>query len=274
MAGGDSPARGPHAYELTNGLEYILKTASPSSGRITANDVCGMGLLYDHACATLFLAEVYGMCRGDDDELMTRIREALVRACGYCERNQNKDGGWGLDNRSDIAVTAMTWLALRSAHNAGIQIRKADMARLKGFLGKCRIPQGGFSQFAGGQSEGQALYPTSAGLRILLGMGAAEEGEVERCAKVLLRKTLGDEYGGRISEWDYCGVFFAVQAAMHEGADFWASYFPKTRDHLVRIQNGDGSWTIEYCLSCRAYATALACIVLQTPNRLLPMFQL
>lgn len=276
MADGDSPARGLHADAIRRGLDWVLKTQA-QSGRITAHDSCGIGLVYEHACATIFLAEVHGTCRGDDDGLMQAVREALARAVAYVEEEQNADGGWGAapkDGRSDIAVSASCWLALRCAHNAGIQIRKANMEKLKGFLAKCRIPQGGFSQFAGGQSQGVGLYPTSAGIRILLGLGAADKAEVERCAKVILRKQLGEDYGGRISEWDYCGVFFAVQAALHEGGDFWETYFPKTRDHLVKIQNGDGSWTIEYCLSCRAYATALACITLETPNRLLPLFQL
>ncbi len=271
MAGGDSPARGPHSDAVRGGLNFLLRTASPS-GRITANDVCGIGLLYDHACATLFLAEVYGMCSGDDDDLMATIRKTLERAITYLEKLQNPDGGWGTE-RSDIAVTAMCWLALRSAHNAGLQMKKADMKKLRAFVASCRIKEGGFMQ-SPGQGDEQGLYPTSAGMRILLGMGEAEPAEVERCGKLIMKKQLGEEYGGRISEWDYCGVFFAVQAMMHDGGDLWQAYFAKTRDYLVRIQNGDGSWTIEYCLSCRAYATALACIVLQTPNRLLPMFQL
>jgi hypothetical protein len=85
---------------------------------------------------------------------------------------------------------------------------------------------------------------------------------------------LGQDYGGKISEWDYCGAFYAVQAMMHEGDKYWRKWWPKFRDHLIKIQNEDGSWTIEYCLCCRAYATALSLLVLQAPKRLLPLFQL
>ena len=118
------------------------------------------------------------------------------------------------------------------------------------------------------------FYPTTAGLRILHGIGKGDLKEVEKGMELLLVKKLGDDYRGRISEWDYCGAFYAVQAMMHEGDKFWKKWWPRFRDHLVRIQNPDGSWTIEYCLCCRAYATALSVLVLQAPQRLLPLFQL
>ena len=101
-----------------------------------------------------------------------------------------------------------------------------------------------------------------------------KEALLEKGAEVLLKKQMGQDYGGQISEWDYCGAFFAVQAMMHEGEKYWKKWWPKFRDHLVKIQNADGSWTIQYCLCCRAYATALSVIVLQAPKRLLPLFQL
>ena len=65
-----------------------------------------------------------------------------------------------------------------------------------------------------------------------------------------------------------------IAALLHENGGQWARWFPKVRDHLVRIQNADGSWSIEYCLCCQAYATALSVLVLETPGRLLPVSQL
>ena len=54
----------------------------------------------------------------------------------------------------------------------------------------------------------------------------------------------------------------------------WKTWYPKMRDHLLKIQNRDGSWTVEYCECCKAYATALAVLSLQAPKKLLPIFQL
>jgi hypothetical protein len=181
----------------------------------------------------------------------------------------------GRASQSDIAITCSVWMALRAAHNAGITIENARMDKVEAFVLKCAEPRGGFRQMpeiAGG--GGQMFYPTSAGLRILHGIGRGDLKEVERGMELLLTKKLGDDYRNRTTEWDYCGAFFAVQAMMHEGDTFWRKWWPRMRDQLVRIQNPDGSWTIEYCTCCRAYATALSVLVLQAPQRLLPIFQL
>ncbi len=166
-------------------------------------------------------------------------------------------------------------MALRSAHNSGITIAGANVERVEKFVKACARPGAGFVQcpemHRGG---GQMFYPTSAGLRVMFGTGRGGAKEVEDGLKLLLTKRLGQDYEGKISEWDYCGGFFAVQALLHENGAAWRKWYPQLRDHLLRIQNADGSWTIEYCLCCRAYATALALLILQAPARLLPIFQL
>lgn len=268
MAGGSTPDRGPHKDAIRRGLDYTLSMAS-RSGMITAYDTTGMGLLYDHACATLFLAEVYATTQDPDDEL----RRKLSRAVRYIARGQNPDGGWGVQG-SDVATTASMWVALRAAHNAGLTIHGPTMDKVEKFVRECSQPTGGFGQspqVRGG--GGHLFYPTSAALRILYGMGR-DDAAVAKGTELILSRTLGQEYGGRISEWDYCGAFYATQALLQEHGAYWGRWFPTVRDHLVRIQNADGSWTIEYCLCCQAYATALSCLVLQTPGRLLPVFQL
>jgi hypothetical protein len=275
LASGSTPSDGPHATEIQRAIDRMIRIQS-ASGQITRFDSTGMGIFYDHSCATLALAEVYGMRRTGDD--MDYVRQALEAAVRYMYGVQNRDGGWGPQGNaspSDLAITCNVWMALRAAHNAGILIQSASMVKVEDFVHKCVEPAGGFTQHPGVRGGGgQMFYPTSAGLRILQGIGKGDLKEVERGMEVLLRKRLGQDYNGQISEWDYCGAFFAVQAMMHEGDRFWKKWWPKFRDHLVQIQNPDGSWTIQYCLCCRAYATALSVIVLQAPKRLLPLFQL
>ncbi|NDE64156.1 MAG: prenyltransferase, partial [Chlamydiae bacterium] len=47
-------------------------------------------------------------------------------------------------------------------------------------------------------------------------------------------------------------------------------WFPYIRDELITRQRPDGSWFDQVC---GHYATAMACLVLQTPNNYLPIFQ-
>jgi prenyltransferase beta subunit len=274
-ASGSTPREGEHKEIIQKSLAKLLQIQS-TSGMITRYDSTGIGIFYDHSCATLALAELHGMQKdpGDGDDLAAGLRKAIA----YLYAKQNRDGGWdaaGCGSDSDLAITCSVWMALRSAHNAGMTIANAKVEKVEAFVKKCAEPSGGFNQYptvrGGG---GRMFYPTAAGLRIMYGMGKGELAEVEKGVKLLLTRKLGDDYGGQISEWDYCGGFYAVQALLHENGPAWKKWYPQLRDHLVRIQNADGSWTIQYCLCCRAYATALALLMLQAPKRLLPIFQL
>lgn len=275
LSSGSTPSMGEFAPQIRKAIDKMISLQTPS-GQITRFDSTGMGIFYDHSCATLALAEVYGMRRSTDE--LDDVRTALESAVRFMYTVQNTDGGWGpkgLGSESDIAITCAVWMALRAAHNAGITIENARMEKVEEFVMKCAESRGGFSQAPSVRGGGgQMFYPTTAGLRILHGMGKGDLKEVEKGMELLLTKKPGDDYRGRISEWDYCGAFFAVQAMMHEGDKYWKKWWPRFRDHLVKIQNADGSWTIEYCLCCRAYATALSVLVLQAPQRLLPIFQL
>lgn len=275
LASDSTYTRGRYSEAIRKAVDKLIAIQS-KNGQITRFDSTGMGIYYDHSCATLALAEVYGT-RGDREDL-DEVRAALESAAEFIYSIQNEDGGWsaqGSGGASDLAITCNVWMALRATHNAGITIRDANMAKVETFVKNCALPNGGFTMqpnVSGG--GGHMFYPTSAGLRILYGLGRGDAEQIEKGSAALLKMKLGQDYGGKISEWDYCGAFYAVQAMMHEGDKFWRKWWPGFRDRLVKIQNEDGSWTIEYCLCCRAYATALSLLVLQAPKRLLPLFQL
>jgi len=54
------------------------------------------------------------------------------------------------------------------------------------------------------------------------------------------------------------------------GDERWSAWWPAIRDDLLDKQAEDGSWRGQ---AGREYGTAMALIVLQIPNRLLPIFQ-
>jgi len=55
------------------------------------------------------------------------------------------------------------------------------------------------------------------------------------------------------------------------GGDWWRSWWPRIRDELVTSQSPDGGWA-DFTVG-PAYGTAMSLIVLQMPNRYLPIFQ-
>jgi hypothetical protein len=54
------------------------------------------------------------------------------------------------------------------------------------------------------------------------------------------------------------------------GGQDWTSWYATVRDELLAHQLPGGSWQEHFC---EEYATAMALLVLQMPNNLLPIFQ-
>ena len=279
LANGSTPANGPYSKEISGAIEWAMKKQKKPTGVIsTGMDVTGIGVFFEHAAATLFLAEAYGMMPTTQDEMGFNkdLRLCLETAVQYLDKQQGDDGGWSANGRgsaSDIAITSCVYSALRSAHNAGITVDKANLDKIDAFVDKCKIAGGGFQQYPTGGGRGM-FYPSSAGLRMKLGLGHGNQEHVIKTMELIVKHQIASEYGGQISEWDYLAAFYATQALIQENGPQWRKWYPKIRDYLIKKQNGDGSWTVEYCMSCRAYATTLALLVLEAPQRVLPMWQL
>ena len=64
---------------------------------------------------------------------------------------------------------------------------------------------------------------------------------------------------------------YASQAFYQAGDKYWDSYFPQTRDQLIGMQNGNGSWDGDGVGP--VYGTAIGAIILQLPYKFLPIYQ-
>src|SRR5438445_770650 len=68
----------------------------------------------------------------------------------------------------------------------------------------------------------------------------------------------------------FYGNYYAVQAMFLAGGDFWGEFYPAIRDQLVARQDkSTGCWNGE---AGQEYASAMALIILQMPNRYLPVY--
>ena len=77
--------------------------------------------MYGHGFATLFLGEVYGMT-GDET-----VKEKLQKAVRLIQKTQNSEGGWRyqpVPYDADISVTICQIMALARARDAGIKVEK------------------------------------------------------------------------------------------------------------------------------------------------------
>src|SRR5690606_26700963 len=100
--------------------------------------------------------------------------------------------------------------------------------------------------------------------------GVSEGEAVENGLKYLQRYTPGRSRSG--INYYYYGHYYAVQAMFLAGGNHWAEWFPAIREEILGQQNPDGSWPGKEVAQHPEYGTAMALIILQMPNRYLPVF--
>jgi hypothetical protein len=268
MAAGNLPGRGKYGQHVARCVDYLVSTAQ-ESGLLSSEQA--HGVMYSHGFAALFLAEVYGMT-GDE-----RVREVLQRAIRLIQKTQNDQGGWRyqpVPHDADISVTICQVMALRAARDAGIKVEKDVIDRAIEYVRQCQNADGGFSYMLTGQrGDGGSAFPRSAaGVCALYYAGVFEGDELRKGLDYLMGFLPAAAPGERnigMAHY-YYGHYYAAQAMFLAGGDYWARWYPAIRDELIRRQDRKtGAWPVEIS---EDYANACALIVLQMPNRYLPVF--
>lgn len=257
---GSVPGRGRYARQVQGCLDFILRSTAAQSGLIAAET--SYGPMYGHGFATLFLAEMYGMAPNAD------LREKLRKAVLLIVRTQNDQGGWRyhpVKADADISVTICQIMALRAARNAGIDVPKSTIDRAIRYVRGSQNGDGGFRYML--DSTGSMFARSAAGVAALFYAGVYDSREIEHGLAYLEKFTPGKT---QEQTHYYYGHYYAVQAMFFAGGRHWENWWPAIRDELLSKQTDDGSWTGE---GGTEYGTAMALIILQMPNRLMPIFQ-
>ena len=261
MSDGNLPGRGLYGPQVEKGLNFILANAQETG--LIAGDV-SQGPMYGHGYAMLFLGEIYGMT-GD-----RRVREALVKAVRLTVGTQNAEGGWRyhpVPFDADISVTITQIMGLRSARNAGLSVPKETIDKAIVYVRQCQNPtDGGFRYML--NAGGSAFPRSAAGVASLYYAGVYEDNAIKKGLDYLLlqRPDAANRGGGHY----HYGQYYAVQAMFLAGGRYWSQWFPAVRKELLGQQQANGSWASEHG---DEYGTAMSLIVLEIPDRFLPIFQ-
>ncbi len=276
MEGGNLPGRGQYGVNVQKCVDAIL-TRAQESGLLVAEQV--HPLMYSHGFATLFLGEVYGMT-GDE-----KVKDKLQAAVRLIEKTQNPQGGWRyqpVPYDADLSVTICEIMGLRAARDAGIKVEKDVIDKAIKYVRDSQNPDGGFSYqlngFGGGPGgSGSAVPRSAAGVAALYYSGVFEGDDIKRGLDYVNRykpgRDMPDFGGGRMgmnAQHYYYGQYYAVQAMFLAGNEYWPVSSPAIRDELIARQDKTtGGWSGEVNDD---YCTAMALIILQIPNRYLPVF--
>jgi hypothetical protein len=265
MESGSLPNRGKYGPNVQKCVDAIL-AASQESGLLVSEQA--HAVMYSHGFATLFLAEVYGMT-GDE-----QVKEKLQKAVRLIQKTQNPQGGWRYQPvpfDADISVTICQVMALRAARDAGIKVEKDVIDNAIKYVRQCQNPDGGFNYMLGPVGGSGSAFPRSAaGVAALYYAGVFEGDDLKRGLDYVHKFQPGKGGDSAPNSHYFYGQYYAVQAMFLAGGDYWADWYPAIRDELIAKQDkGSGAWNGEIN---EDYCTSVALIILQMPNRYLPVF--
>lgn len=255
---------GPYQQNIARGLAYLASIQQRDG------DLRGRGNMYDHAIATIALAEATSMT-GDN-----RYREAVLRAARFIVASQNHEsGGWQYapGEMGDTTVVGWQLMALHSAERLGFhtppqtrqgairwlqRVQRDQNSILSGYMNRTPTPA----------NTAQALFS-----RIMLGM-SIEPDALNEAVRFISSQPPGT------GETDYYYWYYGSLSLMQLQNDAWNRWNLRTREHLVGKQRTDGpaagSWDPVDQWSNRGgrvYSTAFATLTLEVYYRYLPTYR-
>jgi hypothetical protein len=275
MASGHTPDAGRYGLTVRNAVAYLAKQ-QPEDGYFGRDG----GRMYGHCIVTVALAEAYGM------EMEDLERQRVGRALGQClkvigdaqdvKKDADAVGGWRyepLSPDSDLSVTGWCLLALRACRSAGLAVPQERLDRAMQYvLRRYRADQKGFCYQPG--NEATASMTAVAVLNLCLA-DAGNRDELGAGAKFLTARLVQPN-----SPYWYYSMYYTTQAAFQSGEATWAVVWKHNVQQLLASQRrDDGSWPAHRdepggdSKPGRVYPTAMSCLTLAVPLRLLPMYQ-
>lgn len=256
---------GPAGQGLQRTGKYVLSQVQ-ASGFLSATGETSHGPMYDHGFGTLFLAELYGTERD------ASIRTKLSSAVELIVRTQNNAGGWRYNpapEEADLSVTVCQMMALRAARNAGIGVAKETIDRAVDYVRRSQNADGGFMyqyRLAGGESR----FPlTAAAIVALYSAGIYSGGEIDSAIAYLHTHSAANSSLERNSFF-YYAHYYSAQCFWHRGGESWQQWYGGLKRTLLSLRNSQRGW---FDYNSVEYGTAMACLILNMPRTVLPIFQ-
>ncbi|MEZ6057093.1 MAG: hypothetical protein R3C01_10350 [Planctomycetaceae bacterium] len=267
LANGNTSTRGPFADQVRKVTKYLI-SQTHGNGLISEGQESGHPM-YGHGFSLLFLSSAYG---GETvPAIRKKMHEVIKNGIHLTAAGQSNLGGWtyypGGGDEGSVTVTQMQ--GLRAAHEAGFTIPKGTIEKGIRYLEICRTSKGGIC-YSYGSGDDTRLPITAAAICCLYSAGEYESPLAESCLKFVIGefRTSGKNFR---SGHDFYTNIYAAQAFYQAGDEYWDSYFPPTRDRLIKDQDKDGHWDGDGVGP--VFGTALASIILQLPYKYLPIYQ-
>jgi hypothetical protein len=261
MVNGNTPGKGKFGAHISRGVEYMLSSQRQSGMLIALGGKNGM---YEHALATLALAEVYGMTHNPG------IRDGLIRAVDLIVRCQHHTGGWRYPPqpvKGDLSVTVMQVMALRAAAELGVHVPDDTITHAVRFIKRCwHEPTAGFGYKGSAPTN---LNRAGAGVVCLQSVGLYDDPMVPKGCATILEKgvaaTKRRDWAARKGVRYWYGHYYGSVALYHHGGEPWKTYYPAVCEMVLR------DW--KHGRYYPTLSTSWAILTIGVPYRYLPIYQ-
>ena len=268
LSRGHRPGEGREGQIVTAIAQRLTDSAGPE-GFINDPRSQSHGPMYEHAFATLLLAEIYGTAAASgpsQDELSATVAAAV----DLMVRSQTDRGGWRYDPRpteADLSVTVAVVMALRAARNSGFYVPDDCVDLAVEYIRRSQNPDGGFAYRLDGTPSRMPL--TAAAAVALYNCGITGGTDLQRAFAYL--DAFEPSRDPPFASYYFYAHYYSAQAYWHRGGETWPAWYAGLSRRLLTLQGSNGSWIDSS--QGNEYATAMGCLILNTPRSVLPIYQ-
>lgn len=254
LAHGEDPVNGPYAKSIRKGIDFIISQQNEQTGYIGSS-------VYNHAFATLALAESYGMV--DEPKIAPALQKAVELSLSSQKRNRSNGWRYTPDSTdADTTVTGSQMVALLAARNAGIPVPEDAIRKGLAYLEGNRGLNGsyGYTSCSGGKETLTAIG--------MLCISLAKQGRTKPFENSLefLKKKI--DYRDR--NYPYYFEYYMSQALFHADQEVWSEWNQRNIRYMATLQNSDGSFPGNHGAS---FSTSGALLSLALNYRFLPIYE-
>jgi hypothetical protein len=283
---GNTPTSGEYHDTLQRAVRFILRHVdeSPAEG-LAVTDLKGtqiqrkLGPYIDTFLTSKLLAELDGNM--GDAKANAHVRQGLQKCVAKIEKNQLKDGSWNIAGGwAPILGTSMASQSLFKAQQKGVAVSQMAMGKIEEYtkLEPERIRVGGVvggigSGSGGGVGGGSYAMSGSAGVSLYKDAQALEQlsrtpADREKNADKIKAVTAQLSSRQFVSGFGSIGgeEFFSylnISDSLHRtGGPDWEKWDRDIKTKIVKLQNEDGTWAGQHCITGRVAVTSAAILTL------------
>jgi len=281
----------PYSEVVRRGLDWIIERQKPDGALVGSKPKGGYPVyhkyhMYEHGIATFALADACAAARAMGREPDERYLQAVKKAVRFIEANQHTDGGWrytpDLKRPGDSSVTGWQVLALKSAQEAGVEVSRECIEKIRRFFKYRETGEYGRTGYEDRIPQTDATTGVGMLARQFL-LGEPDAPLIDEAAQYLA--DLAEmQWGDRKADEENCDYYLwynCTLAMFQVGGECWRRWNELVRDTIIGLQRHEGcergSWDPNSRwgrFGGRIYSTALAVLTLETYYRYTPQREL